>query len=236
MVALVLAAGGVTACSSASSHRTGGRPLQLGGRPVNPAPGGGLRLARPGRRPLRVLFVGDSLTRGEFAVRRRDAYPALVTAALRAGGPVTAHVKARPGVTASYWATRPLPMADLVIVELGTNDFSARLTPVATFTRDYARLIASIRARSPHAQLLCLSLWRSSHYGYEGESLLTYNKVVAAGCQGGAFVWISALYDAKGARLPAGRATFLGRSDSFHPTNVGHREIADAIEHALRLR
>jgi len=48
-------------------------------------------------------------------------------------------------------------------------------------------------------------------------------------------VWISALYDAKGGREPAGAPTFRGRSDSFHPNDVGHREIAKAIDQTLRL-
>jgi lysophospholipase L1-like esterase len=203
---------------------------------MNPAPGVGFPVSRVAGRPLRVLFVGDSLTLGKYAVRRGDAYPALVTNALRTSGGVTESVRARTGVTASYWASRPLPAADLVVIELGTNDFSAHLTPPDTFERDYARLVANVRAGSPHAQLLCLSLWRSSHYRYQGESLVTYNKIVADECQGGAFVGISALYDGKGARQPADVATFLGRSDSFHPTNIGHRGIANAIEQTLRLR
>jgi acyl-CoA thioesterase-1 len=236
---LVMTAGGVAAYSSASWGGTPVRPLRVEshvhGKPMNPAPGVSFPVSRPAGRPLRVLFVGDSLTLGKYAVRQGDAYPALVTVALRTGGRVTESVRARTGVTASYWASRPLPAADLVVIELGTNDFSAHLTAPA-FKRDYTRLVANVRAGSPRAQLLCLSLWRSSHYGYEGESLLTYNKIVADGCQGGAFVWISALYDGKGARQPAGMATFLGRSDSFHPTDIGHRGIANAIEQTLRLR
>jgi lysophospholipase L1-like esterase len=235
-----MAAGGVAAYFSASSGGTPVRALgvdsHVRGKPVNPAPDMSFPVAWPSGRPLRVLFIGDSLTVGKYAVRQSGAFPALVTAALRAGGRVTESVRARTGVTASYWAARPLPAADLVVLELGTNDFSAHLTPPATFKRDYARLVANVRAGSPHAQLLCLSLWRSSHYGYEGESLPTYNKTVAHSCRGGAFVWISALYDAKGARQPAGIPTFLGRSDSVHPNHVGHHGIARAIEQTLRLK
>jgi acyl-CoA thioesterase-1 len=236
---LVLAAGGGAAYFSASSGGTPVRALRVDshvrGKPVNPAPGASVPLAWPTGRPLRVLFVGDSLTVGKYAVRQGGAFPALVTAALRARGRVTERVRARTGVTASYWASRPLPAADLVVLELGTNDFCVHLTPRAAFESDYARLVANVRAQSPHAQLLCLSLWRSSHYGYKGESLLIYNKAVARACRGGAFVWISALYDAQGTRQPAGVPTFLGTSDSFHPNDSGHRGIAKAIEQTLRL-
>jgi lysophospholipase L1-like esterase len=203
---------------------------------VNPAPGGQVRLAWPNGRALRVLFVGDSLTAGYFASRRSSAFPARVTAALRARGRVTETIAAKRGVTASYWASRQLPAADLVVLELGTNDFSVHLTSRAAFDSAYHRLVANVRARSPHAQLLCVSLWRSSHYGYEGETLLTYNNIIARECRGGAFVWISQLYDAKGAREPAGLSTFLGKSDGIHPNDIGHRGIANAIDGALSLR
>lgn len=235
-----IAAGSVAVYFSAPSAGTAARPLSpayhRAGTPVNPAPGEHLSIAWPAGRPLRVLFVGDSLTVGKYALRRGSAFPALVTAALRARGRVTESVRARTGVTASYWAPRSLPVADLVVIELGTNDFSVHLTPPAAFASDYARLVANVRSRSPHAQLLCLSLWRSSHYGYEGETLLTYNKSVAHECRGGAFVWISALYDAKGARQPAGLPSFLGKTDGFHPNATGHRAIAKAIERTLGVR
>jgi acyl-CoA thioesterase I len=240
MLVLVLAAAGVAAYLSVPSSGTPDRPLHVashaGGKPVNPAPGVHVRMTWPAGRPLRVLFVGDSLTVGMSARRRESTFPALVTAALRAHGRVSESVRARIGVTTSYWASRPMPAADLVVIELGTNDFSVHLTPPATFENDYARLVANIRARSPHAQLLCLSLWRSSHYGYEDQSLLTYNRALAHACRDGAFVWISSLYDAKGAREPAGVPSFRGSIDSFHPNDVGHRGIAKAIERTLRLR
>jgi acyl-CoA thioesterase I len=234
---LAIAAGSLAACFGARSAGTSTRPpslaYHLAGTPVNPAPGEHLSIAWPAGRPLRVLFVGDSLTVGKYALRRGSTFPSLVTAALRARGRVSESIRARTGVTASYWASRPLPAADLVVIELGTNDFSVHLTQPAQFASDYGRLVANVRARSPHAQLLCLSLWRSSHYGYEGEKLLTYNKTVARECQGGAFVWISALYDAKGARQPADLPGFLGTTDGFHPNNTGHREIAKAIAQTL---
>jgi lysophospholipase L1-like esterase len=225
---------------SAPSAGTRDRPLPsvsgLGRGPVNPARGGHIHLAWPKGRALRALFVGDSLTAGYYASRRSTAFPARVAAALRVHGRVAESVAATSGITASYWASRPLPPADLVVLEVGTNDFSAHLTPPAAFESDYRRLAANVRARSPHAQLLCLSLWRSSHYGFEGETLLTYNKIIARDCKGGAFVWISALYDAKGARQPAGQRSFLGRSDGIHPNDAGHRGIARAIEQTLSLR
>jgi acyl-CoA thioesterase-1 len=228
----VVVVGGFAAFLEAGDGR--GPALQLGG-PVNPAPGAHARVVWPAGRPLRVLFVGDSLTVGYYASRRNTAFPALVTAALRAHAPVREAVRARSGVTASYWAVRPLPSADLVVLELGTNDYRKEPTPHATFERDYRRLIANVRARSPHARLLCVSLWRTSHYRYGGATLLSYNRIVARNCRGGAFVWISELYDTEAARDPAGLPSFLGRTDGFHPNDTGHRAIAKAIEQTLGL-
>jgi len=240
MVGLALIGGAVAAYARAPSARGSAAALRLAagrrGEAVNPAPGARVHLAWPKGRALHVLFVGDSLTAGYHASRRSTAFPARVSAALRARGRTTETVLALSGVKASYWASRPLPAADLVVLALGTNDFSVHLTPRAAFDSDYRRLVANVRARSPHAQLLCLSLWRSSHYGYAGATLIAYNKVVARDCTDGAFVWISDLYDAPGDRQAAGRPSFLGQSDGFHPGDVGHRHIAAAIEQTLSLR
>lgn len=193
-----------------------------------------VRLQRPAARPLRILFVGDSLTVGDYASRRSHAFPALVAAALRRRGNVDASVRAKVGVKASYWAARALPAADLIVLELGTNDFSQELTPPATFDRDYRRLVANARATSPRATLLCLSIWRSPRhaYRYRGETLATYNHIVAADCRDGAYVAISSLFDRRANRTP-GATTLPGTPDGFHPNDRGHRAIAAAILDAL---
>jgi acyl-CoA thioesterase-1 len=235
VVWLTIVAAAVTAVVAAYlGNRAGGQPPDL--ISTNPAPGASARLVWPKGRPLRVLFVGDSLTVGYYASRRNTAFPAIVTSRLRARGRVVETVSARRGATASYWAIRSLPAADLVVLELGTNDYGGPLTPPATFDRDYSRLVANVRVRSPNAALLCVSVWRTSHFNYGGEALPTYNKIIAQRCRGGAFVWISQLYNAARARAPAGAPTYLGASDGFHPNDVGHRAIAKAIEETLGLR
>jgi lysophospholipase L1-like esterase len=63
---------------------------------------------------------------------------------------------------------------------------------------------------------------------------------VANDCPG-AFVFLSNLYDrryyaASNDRKPVGAASFLGRTDGFHPNAQGHRDIAAAILQAIRIR
>jgi acyl-CoA thioesterase-1 len=195
-----------------------------------------VHLRRPIAGPLRILFVGDSLTVGDYATRGDHAFPALVSAALRRRGIVTELLRAKVGVKASYWATRPLPTADLVVLELGTNDFSKNLTPPRTFDRDYQRLVAHLRATSPRAILLCLSIWRSARhaYRYHDEHIATYNSTIANDCHDGAYVPISQLFDRRANRTPAARTALPGAPDGFHPNNRGHHAIAAAILAALR--
>jgi lysophospholipase L1-like esterase len=44
---------------------------------------------------------------------------------------------------------------------------------------------------------------------------------------------ISPLYTQPGTRGPAGRPTFLGPGDDFHPNSAGHAAIAEAIDARL---
>ena len=174
-------------------------------------------------RPTRygIAFFGDSVSVGFGASDRHHAYVARVSNWLETRGKkVTATVNAKGGVAVAYWEYAPMPKKlDAAVVELGTND--VRLgTPSAQFAQEYRTLIGSIRAANPKAQLLCLSVWpRRGGTSLEG----VINAQIREVCPG-AYVDITRLRNRWSIRS----------SDGFHPNDVGHRLIAQAVQSKLK--
>lgn len=229
VVAAVLAAG--VAPTSSAVEGAGGHGNAIAGHPR--APGSAHLAIRPHlASPLRVLFVGDSLTNGYYATTRQQAFAEQVRAALSADGPVVSFTSATNGGTLSTVAATLVlpPRLDLAIVELGTNDRGR--TDIHRFTASYGRLVASIRAASPDAALVCVGAWTTG--SRPGDD--SYDRAIEAQCEasGGRFASLAGI---RGAATvgPLGSPTFQGDRDSFHPNDAGHAAIAEAIRATLAL-
>jgi acyl-CoA thioesterase I len=148
----------------------------------------------------RLVVVGDSLAAGRFADTQDEAFPQLAAQTVPAGG-------------------------DVVVVEAGTNDFIDH-TARAQFTRDYRALLAKVTAASPGAKLVCLTMWIPAG----APTASSYNATIRRECRSGTVADISPIYTRPGMRGPAGRSTFLGPGDDFHPNSAGHAAIAQLIE------
>jgi lysophospholipase L1-like esterase len=178
----------------------------------------------------RIGFVGDSLTVGLYATSRALAYPELVASALHAQ-PV---IQATAGIAAtSRNPGMPLPTGvKVVVVELGTNDLGQR---VEDFQRKYQALIGRMKRASPRATFVCLGLWRgaSDSDALAGVPSAAFDEAIARVCPG-SFVVLATLYMDLSLHGPAGRPTWKGAADWFHPNDEGHRRIADAVLEVLR--
>ena len=175
--------------------------------------------------PLRVLFAGDSLTGSYFASSPEAGFRSRVATAL---GPVeltTAEFADQPITAVSRIVDVPADL-DLAVVELGTNDVGTQ-TPFDQFTSQYRDLLGTITTASPGAAVICAGTWQDA-----GEA---YDAVIEAECLavGGRYVPLAGIFEANGTRGPAGTDTPFGESDTFHPNDSGHRQIADAILAAL---
>jgi hypothetical protein len=172
--------------------------------------------------PLRVLYIGDSLSYGP------PAFPRLVTAGLdRRGYAVHESLDAKPGVTASYWPDSAIPRnVNVAVVELGTND--APFTALSQFDAAYKHLIATIQAKSPHATFVCVGVWRPKTPAVDAGVLTGYANAAAfdADIKGrcpGSYV------DVERFAHPPNLS-----GDQFHPGWRGHALIAAAVLRALR--
>jgi len=190
---------------------------------VSPAldPGGAITLRWPRGRPLRVLFVGDSITQGRIATSPANDYVSRVTTALEHHGSVTPTVNWKSGSPVEYWMRQPFPTdLDLAIVEVGTNEKSV---PEPKFAADYLALVAKIHKASPRAKMVCLSMWRPDQtIGAFAE----LNKDILYGCDG-AFADLT-----EAAHEPAN----ISPVDKFHPNDAGHAAIARAVLELIHVR
>lgn len=198
-----------------------------------PAAPTGIRVERPADRPLRVLFIGDSLMYGSFASTDDLTYRGRIVAALEAGGPVSAVQVGGPGEHAANAAValrKKHGPFDLVFVELGAND-SVDITP-AKFGKDYRILLDEVRQMAPRAGLVCDGVWNGPEYAIPLDREL--RPVCAA--HGGLVVPLTGLYVDESLRGPAGSHTADGRvRDQFHPNDLGHAAIAKAMLAVLDL-
>ncbi|HSP52653.1 MAG TPA: SGNH/GDSL hydrolase family protein [Cryobacterium sp.] len=201
-----------------------------------PAADSTVQVTRPADRPLRVLFVGDSISYGLNAERQDLGFRPLMVDALSADGPVQEFHKNRAGAT-TRTVSRLLNVPkdlDLAVVELGTNDVVDQTAP-DDFERSYRSLLQRVHTESPGAPLLCVGTWGSAG-GADGSD--TYNAIIEAECarRGGAFVSLYGLYPDEANRGPAGRAVVGGTSDRFHPNDTGYREIAELLLGRITVR
>jgi acyl-CoA thioesterase-1 len=185
-----------------------------------------VRVPFPKDRPLRVLFAGDSLTAGYYASTQAKGFSRLVTAKLETRGEVEVEFGSKAGATLSTVGNMvSVPSGlDLAVVELGTNDVSKK-TPVREFAKQYAALLGKVKAQSPKVAILCVSVWQGMAAGDP------YNLAVREQCaaKGGKYVDVNNVYTRPGNRGPAGVKTWVGASDEFHPSDQGHKDLANAI-------
>ncbi|MDF6099785.1 SGNH/GDSL hydrolase family protein [Gordonia hongkongensis] len=182
-----------------------------------------------------MLYVGDSITRGSGASTYADSFRELTTATLRESVAVDEQMVAKGGARLSEVARMavPVPPADVVLVQLGTNDVLSPVTPVADFAEQYRALIGAVRAVNPQAAVVCLGVWRPA------ASAGPFDSVIHDECASdrARFLPMSDLFEGVGLRGPAGRAA-LGRDglgDDFHPNDFGHRAIAHRVVGIVQL-
>jgi acyl-CoA thioesterase-1 len=183
--------------------------------------------------PIRLQFVGASVTEGWFASSGGAAYTALVAGRLATSGRgVRSRVLARPGITAREADDWDLRIStDVVIVQLATNDF-VQGVPVPVFAAYYGDVLGRLRTASPRADLICLGGWDDpGDRNRLGVAAVDYDVATrtACGAEGGRYVDLSAIYlDARN-HGPEGRPTFHGAGDVFHPNDRGHEAVATAV-------
>jgi acyl-CoA thioesterase-1 len=228
MVALLVAACGTTVLAGTDTPRPVGTDA-----PRTGARGGSLALGEPVEAPPhRILFVGASLTEGWFASTRDRSYPALVASALAYGRRVQVRTISHPGATAEDVALWDLDVpSDYIVLQVATNDF-VKNVPIDVYAASYADVLQRLRAASPKADIVCLGAWLDpSSTNRIGMAAVDYDVATRTACDevGGTYVDLSATYLDLRNHGPAGRQTYHGPGDLYHPNDRGHAEIAALV-------
>lgn len=182
--------------------------------------GAPITLRWPDGRPLRVLFVGDSITQGRITSDPSRDYVSLVTGALERHGPISPTVDWKSGSPVEYWMRQTFPDVDLAIVELGTNEKSV---PIQQFAGDYVHLMRTIHRDAPNAKIVCLSMWRPDQ---TINAFADLNKSILYGCTG-AYADLTAAAHVK---------ANISTQDHFHPDDAGHAAIARDVLEMIHVR
>jgi len=195
--------------------------------PSAPEPAATAALAPRLERPV-VLFLGTSLTAG-YGLPSEQAYPALLQQRIDEAGAgfevVNAGVSgdtSAGGLRRIDWLLRQ-PVAVLVL-ELGGNDMLRGLD-VDTMQANLATIIERTRAAHPEARILVAGMRAAPNLGR------TYAESFDA-----SFGTLAKRYDA--ALIPfllEGVAAIreLNQPDGIHPTEAGHRILADTVWRSL---
>ncbi|KAF4412768.1 Cellulase/esterase CelE [Colletotrichum fructicola] len=110
--------------------------------------------------PRRVEFIGDSLSAGMY-----NTYEALAGFAYGVGaglGNTEYSITAYPGIyNPEPWDFSRNPAADLVVINLGTNDANAANNVTkSTYVESYKKLIQGVHGKWPEAQVIIMQMWQ----------------------------------------------------------------------------
>lgn len=182
-------------------------------------------------RPFERVFIGgDSLAGGYFASTVDKGFRERVFAALDNGPHFEPLSYGFPHGRLSEIVREKLPKdLDLAIIEIGTNDFGR--TPLRKFRETYDGFLAALKGTSPHVRLLCLGVWQNPSAVVDGLTPGDYDREIQGSCEnaGGQFMQLKDIYIWDGSRGPVGVQTETGVSDGFHPNDLGHERIFNAI-------
>jgi lysophospholipase L1-like esterase len=171
---------------------------------------------------LFTYFIGDSLTDGWNATEQPKAFRSLLVGELGKSGAVTEQADYKAGATLAEvvdMATIPAA-ADLVILELGTNDVNK--TDIAAFRQSLDALVAQLAATK--GLLICVGTWQfGTTQGFDGQ--------IQQACEaaGGRFVKISDLRENPAMVAAKNTPAFPAPADGAHPNDAGHAEITRRI-------
>ena len=171
----------------------------------------------------KLVFVGDSLSAGYFALSEAQSFRGLVTARFPCTSALIGVYGLRSGDVDLSSITAEA--GDVVIVEVGSNDAAAGVAP-ADFEARLRAIAEAARAGSATCRLVFLSVWQTA------PQRAPYDARIAGVARdyGGHRIELSAIKDDPSCSGPAGQVTYVGQlSDAWHPNNAGHAAIAAAV-------
>lgn len=189
----------------------------------------------------KILVIGDSLTNGLYATHEQATFVSVLGE--MTGAMIGRKVAPRLPDAVQAWNEVKVWNPDIVIVEVGLNDVANRGTiNIDTWKSTYIDLVASMR-ESGRKVLICNTFW----FGLEPEDVtyqpyIDYNEAIRqVSIETGAVyvdIW-SSTHDCDRCVSEPGQSSYLRphyHGDNFHPSDNGHKRIAETIYRSLTLK
>ena len=190
--------------------------------------GGDVRSEAAASQPV-VLFLGTSLTAGQ-GVALEDAYPAVIQRKIDSAGFDARVVNAGVSRETSAGGLRRLAWllrqrVDILVLELGAND-GLRGQDVDSMRANLQQIIDRTRAAYPDAEIVIAGMEAPPNLGdaYTSEFRRVFRELAEAN---DASLIPFLLQDVAGDRE-------LNQADGIHPTERGHRIMAETVWRALQ--
>ncbi len=178
--------------------------------------------------PVRVVFLGNSLTSG-YGLSVKEAYPALLQTRVDSlGWPVIMVNAGVSGDTSSGglrrlgWQLRNPP--DILVVALGGNDGLRGILPALTKS-NLIQIVNQTRATNPAATIIIAGMQMPPNLGAQFQE--EFSAVFPAVTEETEAVLIPFLLEG------VGGIAKLNQSDGIHPTAAGQRILADNVWEVL---
>jgi len=175
----------------------------------------------------RIVFLGDSLSAG-YGVAAQDAFPALVERLLREQGQAVEVVNAgvsgdtsAGGLARLAWVLKTDP--DVLVVELGAND-ALRGQPLAGIESNLREIVRGAREHGAKVLLVGMDIPTSYGPSYTRGFAELYERLAR---EEGVAILPRFIRE-------VGLDPRLMQPDGLHPTEEGHRRLADQLVPALR--
>ncbi|WP_119729245.1 SGNH/GDSL hydrolase family protein [Thermomonospora amylolytica] len=188
---------------------------------------------------LRLAVVGDSTAMGVGAERHAEAMPGFTAAALAAatGRPVAWQVAGRTGATARRVSREHAPRldpADAVLVLVGINDL-LKLSPLRTWERDLADLVAAVRRSAGPVPVLIAGMPHVHRFPALPQPLRAVLGLRALAMDHAMRRVAARLPDVTHLRVGTPDLHRYFAADRFHPSREGYRLWAERLVSGWRI-
>jgi len=211
--------------------------LGLAARPAAPA------RAQAPRQPVRLAFLGDSLTYGLHATSEERMYRELLARRILApgGGAVVATVFQDPFGLTDDAVRKVFPLIqarpDLIILEIGNHEVFAGPEEVALFEQRYEMLLGYLQLTGASVIAGTVAWLNYPPTSREYRQALQVNQSIRSLCARRgitvADLWTPTVFRYEFLSQPGDPSVIEGQEgDLLHPNDAGHQALADAFWNA----
>ncbi|WP_210413178.1 arylesterase [Leptospira vanthielii] len=173
----------------------------------------------------RIIYFGDSLTAGYGLLDYEDAWPHVLTKRINAEG--YSYKMTNAGVSGDTtsgglgrleWVLAEKP--SIFVLELGANDMLRGISP--TVTKENLRsMIRQIKSQYPNTKILLVGMYATPNMGKKYAS--AFNSLYPELAKEEAVPLVPFILE----KVASIRK--LNQKDGIHPTDVGHKLVADTV-------